>query len=118
MPTCRSLRRLAVVANRSGVGLFLYEPTIEYQIDLVVEVQTVRSCQLSAELEPQFRSESYCYPNHRHVAASARICRKRQRIGSSRDQLIWAYTVANRYRNAHGVCASIARCERGLVVFA
>ena len=27
--------------------------------------------QLAAELDPQFTSENYCYPNHRHVAAGS-----------------------------------------------
>lgn len=31
----------------------------------------MRSCQLAAELDPQFTSAGYCYPNHRHVAAGS-----------------------------------------------
>ena len=55
-------------------GLTANGPTIEYLIDLVVDVQTVRSCQVAAELDPGFTSEGYCYPNHRHVAAAASRC--------------------------------------------
>jgi aromatic ring hydroxylase len=47
------------------------EQTIQYLIDLIVDVQTVRSCQTAAELDPQFTAEGYCYPNHRHVAAGS-----------------------------------------------
>jgi len=44
-------------------------------------VQTVRSCQIAAELDPEFTSESYCYPNHRHVAAgSIAMLRARPRM--------------------------------------
>jgi len=56
------------------MGLTANGPTIEYLIDLVVDVQTVRSCQVAAELDPGFTSEGYCYPNHRHVAAAASRC--------------------------------------------
>ena len=31
----------------------------------------MRSCQIAAELDPEFTSEGYCYPNHRHVAAGS-----------------------------------------------
>ena len=54
-----------------AMGLTAHEPTIDYLVDLVVEVQTVRSCQLAAELDPQFTSAGYCYPNHGHVAAGS-----------------------------------------------
>jgi len=54
-----------------AMGLAAHEPTIEYLIDLVAGVQTLRSCQLAPELDPQFTQEGYCYPNHRHVAAGS-----------------------------------------------
>jgi hypothetical protein len=36
------------------MGLSGDQKTIEYLIDLLVDVQTVRSCQTAAELDPQF----------------------------------------------------------------
>jgi aromatic ring hydroxylase len=59
------------LACAHAMGLAAHEPTIEYLIDLIVDVQTVRSCQIAAELDPQFTQEGYCYPNHRHVAAGS-----------------------------------------------
>ena len=59
------------LACTHAIGLTANEPTIEYLIDLIVDVQTVRSCQIAAELDPEFTSEGYCYPNHRHVAAGS-----------------------------------------------
>ena len=59
------------LACTHAMGLTANEPTIDYLIDLIVEVQTVRSCQVAAELDPEFTSEGYCYPNHRHVAAGS-----------------------------------------------
>jgi aromatic ring hydroxylase len=59
------------LACTHAMGLAAHEPTIDYLVDLIVEVQTVRSCQVAAELDPQFTSEGYCYPNHRHVAAGS-----------------------------------------------
>src|ERR1044072_3987382 len=57
------------------------EPTIEYLIDLVVDVQTVRSCQTAAELDPERSVEGYCIPNRAHVAAgSIAIQKARQRM--------------------------------------
>jgi 4-hydroxyphenylacetate 3-monooxygenase len=63
------------------MGLAAHEPTIEYLIDLIVAVQTVRSCQAAAERDPQFTPQGYCYPNHCHVAAgSIAMLNARQRI--------------------------------------
>jgi aromatic ring hydroxylase len=59
------------LACTDAMGLAAHEPTIEYLIDLVVDVQTVRSCQFAAELDPEFTAEGYWYPNHRHVAAGS-----------------------------------------------
>src|SRR5207245_4468778 len=51
------------------MGLVEHEPTIEYLIDLVVDVQTVRSCQTAAELDPELTAEGYCIPGRGHIAA-------------------------------------------------
>jgi aromatic ring hydroxylase len=69
------------LACTHAMGLVAHEPTIEYLIDLIIEVQTVRSCQTAAERDPQFTAQGYCYPNHCHVAAgSIAMLRARQRI--------------------------------------
>ena len=39
------------------MGLQEHEPTIEYLVDLVVEVQTVRSCLTAAERDPRIHAE-------------------------------------------------------------
>jgi 4-hydroxyphenylacetate 3-monooxygenase len=54
-----------------AMGLASHEPTIEYLIDLISDVQTVRSCQTAAELDPEFTSEGYCAPNLSHLAAGS-----------------------------------------------
>jgi len=59
------------LACSHAMGLAGHQPTIEYLIDLIIDVQTARSCQTAAELDPQFTPEGYCYPNHRHVAAGS-----------------------------------------------
>jgi Aromatic ring hydroxylase len=40
------------LACAHAMGLKEHEPTIEYLMDLVIDVQTVRSCQTAAELDP------------------------------------------------------------------
>ena len=55
------------LALTHAMGLKEHEPTIEYLIDLVIAVQTARSCQTAAERDPQFTSAGYCAPNHTHL---------------------------------------------------
>ncbi|HVC55929.1 MAG TPA: 4-hydroxyphenylacetate 3-hydroxylase N-terminal domain-containing protein [Stellaceae bacterium] len=69
------------LACTHAMGLMSNEATIEYLVDLIIEIQTVRSCQTAAERDPQFTPQGYCYPNHLHVAAgSIAMLRARQRI--------------------------------------
>jgi aromatic ring hydroxylase len=69
------------LACTHAMGLQSHEPTIEYLVDLIIDVQTVRSCQTAAECQPQFTPQGFCYPNHNHVAAgSIAMLRARQRI--------------------------------------
>jgi aromatic ring hydroxylase len=69
------------LACTHAMSLLGDEPTIEYLIDLLIDIQTVRSCQTAAERDPQFTPAGYCYPNHNHVAAgSIAMLRTRQRI--------------------------------------
>jgi len=69
------------LACADAMGLKEHEPTIEYLIDLVVDVQTVRSCQTAAELDPERSAEGYCIPGRTHVAAGSIAMQKaRQRM--------------------------------------
>ncbi len=47
------------------------DATVEYLLDLMTDVQTVRACQTAAERDPGFTPEGYCYPNLCHVAAGS-----------------------------------------------
>ena len=63
------------------MGLVEHEPTLEYLIDLIVDVQTVRSCVTAAELDPELTAEGYCIPGRGHIAAGSIAMQKaRQRI--------------------------------------
>ncbi|HTV88427.1 MAG TPA: 4-hydroxyphenylacetate 3-hydroxylase N-terminal domain-containing protein [Stellaceae bacterium] len=69
------------LALAHAMGLAAHEPTIDYLVDLIIDIQTVRSCQTAAERDPQFTPQGFCYPNHNHVAAgSIAMLRTRQRI--------------------------------------
>ena len=69
------------LACADAMGLEKHEPTIEYLVDLVVDVQTVRSCQTAAELDPEWSVDGSCIPNRAHVAAGSIAMQKaRQRM--------------------------------------
>ena len=69
------------LALTDAMGLKEHEPTIEYLVDLITEVQTARSCQTAAELDPQFTSAGYCMPNHTHLMPGGLVLLKaRQRL--------------------------------------
>jgi 4-hydroxyphenylacetate 3-monooxygenase len=69
------------LACTHAMGLMEHETTIGYLIDMVTDVQTVRSCLTAAERDPRFTPEGYCYPNHQHLAAgSIAILKARQRM--------------------------------------
>jgi len=69
------------LACAHAMGLKDHEPTIEYLIDLVIDVQTVRSCQTAAELDPDRSAEGYCMPGRAHLAAGSIALQKaRQRM--------------------------------------
>ena len=69
------------LALSDAMALKEHEPTVEYLVDLVVEVQTVRSCIAAAERDPDFTSAGYCVPDHRHLAAGGiALFKARQRI--------------------------------------
>jgi aromatic ring hydroxylase len=69
------------LALSDAMGLARHEPTIEYLVDLVAAVQTVRSCLCAAEHEPEFTPGGFCFPAHAHVAAGGiALFKERQRI--------------------------------------
>ncbi|MGH7093105.1 MAG: 4-hydroxyphenylacetate 3-hydroxylase N-terminal domain-containing protein, partial [Stellaceae bacterium] len=57
------------LALTDALGLKQHDPTVEYLVDLIAEVQTVRACLVAAERDPQFTPEGYCFPNFPHLMA-------------------------------------------------
>ncbi|HUC11315.1 MAG TPA: 4-hydroxyphenylacetate 3-hydroxylase N-terminal domain-containing protein [Stellaceae bacterium] len=57
------------LALTDAMGLKENPQTIEYLVDLVVSVQTVRSSLVAAERDPDFTPAGYCFPRHAHLAA-------------------------------------------------
>jgi aromatic ring hydroxylase len=69
------------LALTHAMGLKEHEPTIDYLIDLVATVQTVRSGLTAAERDPEFTTAGYCFPGHAHLAASGiQLMRARARM--------------------------------------
>src|SRR6266545_5968198 len=69
------------LACTDAMGLREHDPTIEYLVDLIVDVQTVRTCQTAAELDPEVTAEGYCIPGRSHVAPGSIAMQKaRQRM--------------------------------------
>ncbi len=69
------------LACAHALGLAEHEATIEYLVDLVVDVQTVRTCQTAAELDPEITADGYCIPGRGHIAAgSIAMLKARQRM--------------------------------------
>jgi 4-hydroxyphenylacetate 3-monooxygenase len=59
------------LALTHAMGLVKDAATNEYLLDLITDVQTVRSCQVAAERDPQFTPAGYCFPNLCHLAAGS-----------------------------------------------
>jgi len=69
------------LALTHAMGLMKDTTTNEYLLDLITDAQTVRSCQVAAERDPQFTPAGYCYPNLCHLAAgSIAMLRARPRM--------------------------------------
>jgi 4-hydroxyphenylacetate 3-monooxygenase len=50
-------------------------------LDMITDVQTVRTCITAAELDPSFTAEGYCYPHHVHISVgSIAMLNARQRL--------------------------------------
>ncbi|MSP03328.1 MAG: hypothetical protein EXR07_20140 [Acetobacteraceae bacterium] len=57
------------LALTDAMGLKQNDSTVGYVVDLIAEVQMVRSCLTAAEHDPEFTPSGYCVPNHAHLAA-------------------------------------------------
>jgi aromatic ring hydroxylase len=69
------------LALADAMGLKEHEPTVEYIVDIVAEVQTVRTCLTACERDPSFTPEGYCTPNWQHLLPGGiTIFRAHQRI--------------------------------------
>ena len=69
------------LALSDAMGLAQQAPTVEMLVDMIADVQTVRTCIAAAELDPMFTPEGYCYPNHNHIAVgSLAMLNARQRL--------------------------------------
>jgi len=69
------------LAIADAMGLKENDATVEYLIDLMAVVQTIRACQTAAVHEPEPTLTGYCAPNHRHVMAGGiTLFKARQQI--------------------------------------
>lgn len=69
------------LALTDAMGLVHQPPTVEMLLDMITDVQTVRTCITAAELDPSFTAEGYCYPNHVHTSVgSIAMLNARQRL--------------------------------------
>jgi aromatic ring hydroxylase len=69
------------LALTDAMALKEHDQTVEYLVDLIVEVQTVRSSLVAAERDPDFTEAGYCFPDHRHLAPGGiALFKARQRI--------------------------------------
>src|SRR5439155_7961974 len=69
------------LALADAMGLKEHEATMEYLVDLVIEVQTVRSCLTAAEHDPCFTAAGNCYANYIHLMPGGlAILKARQRL--------------------------------------
>src|SRR5262249_12074413 len=69
------------LACTDAMGLKESQPTLEYLVDLVTDVQTVPSCITAAELDVQMTQAGYALPGLVHIAAgSIAMLKARQRM--------------------------------------
>ena len=69
------------LALTHAMGLKEHPQTVEYLVDLIVPVQTVRSSLTAAERDPDFTPAGYCFPKHAHLAAGGiTLLKARQRM--------------------------------------
>jgi 4-hydroxyphenylacetate 3-monooxygenase len=69
------------LALTDAIGLREHDATVEYLVDIIAEVQIVRSCIAGAEYDSEFTPSGYCVPNHAHLGAGGiSLFKSRQRI--------------------------------------
>jgi aromatic ring hydroxylase len=69
------------LALADAMALKEHAPTVEYIVDLVAEVQTVRACLVAAERDPAYTAAGNCCANHLHLMPGGlAIMKARQRI--------------------------------------
>ena len=69
------------LALTDAMGLKEHEPTVEYLVDLIADVQTVRSCLTAAERDPSYTVAGNCVANHLHLLPGGlAIFKARQRM--------------------------------------
>jgi aromatic ring hydroxylase len=69
------------LACADAMGFVEHQPTVEYVVDIVAEVQTVRSCLYACEHDCVITPEGWAAPNHTHLAAGGiALLKARQRI--------------------------------------
>jgi aromatic ring hydroxylase len=69
------------LALADAMGLKQHEPTIDYLVELIETVQTVRTSLTAAERDPDFTDAGYCFPAHAHLAAGGiALLKARQRM--------------------------------------
>jgi aromatic ring hydroxylase len=68
-------------ACTQAMGLMEHPGTTEYLVDLIAEVQTVRSCLTACERDPSFTDDGIAAPNHTHLSVgSMAMLRARPRM--------------------------------------
>jgi 4-hydroxyphenylacetate 3-monooxygenase len=69
------------LACTDAMGLREHDQTLDYLVDLITDVQTVRSCLTAGELDPQVTAAGYAFPGLVHMAAgSIAMLKARQRM--------------------------------------
>ena len=69
------------LALTDAMGLKEHDPTVEYLVDLIADVQTARSCLTAAERDPSCTVAGNCVPNHLHLLPGGlAIFKARQRM--------------------------------------
>jgi aromatic ring hydroxylase len=69
------------LALADAMALKEHAPTVEYVIDLVVEVQNARACLTAAERDPAYTVGGNCYANYTHLLPGGiALMKARQRI--------------------------------------
>ena len=59
------------LACTDAMGLREHQQTLDYLVDLIADVQTVRSCLTAGELDPQVTQTGYVFPGLLHMAAGS-----------------------------------------------